>query len=164
MASAHAHTDQVGAVLRGRAVLSRIGIEAWADRAGNHALAFGVASYRGPELFDDADGLVTDRQAVFHRVFALDDVNVGSADGGGGNPHQGVVGPHVGNGFFTYLDTVLPCKYGGFHLGSHTGLHGGGADGVYVDNQYRMAMGSSGSLFLHAARQLTKVNDPASGG
>src|SRR5690606_1423109 len=71
------------AVLRGQAVLAGIGGEAGADGAGDDPLAFLVALYVAPELLDDADRFMTDRQAAGHRVLTLEDVYIGAADGGG---------------------------------------------------------------------------------
>jgi hypothetical protein len=57
-----------------------VALAARRDDAGDDALAFNVAVDRRAELFDDADRLVADRQAVGDWVFALENVNVRPAD------------------------------------------------------------------------------------
>src|SRR5690606_25996884 len=119
MAAATSGGNQVAAVLGRHAVLGGVGAEVRADRAGDDALPFLIARDRAAELFDDAHGLVADREALGDRIFALEDVDVGTADRGGGDADQRVVGPDIRNGLFDQFDTAGFDEYGGFHGGDH---------------------------------------------
>ncbi len=106
MAAAAATGDQIAAVLGRHAILRRVAVEVGADGSGNHALAFLVALHRAAELDDDADRLMANRQAFFHRILALEDVDVGTANGGGGDLDQRVIGADIGNRLVGDLDTT----------------------------------------------------------
>ena len=118
VAAAHALGDEVAAVLRRRAVLRGVGVEVGADRPGNHALAFCVAHHGAAQLFDHTHGFVAHGQALGHRVFALEDVHVRAADGGGRDADQGIVGAHRGDGLADQLNAARFNEDGGFH-GAH---------------------------------------------
>src|SRR5690606_5872365 len=105
------------AVLRGQAVLAGIGGEAGADGAGDDPLAFLVALYVAPELLDDADRFMTDRQAAGHRVLTLEDVYIGAADGGGGDPQQRIIRPDLGNRLVLQFDASGLDEYRCLHHG-----------------------------------------------
>ena len=71
---------RAGAVLAQTAAQAGRGIAGWRDRAGDDPLAFLEASNRRPELLDDADRFMADRQASANRIFALQDMHVSAAD------------------------------------------------------------------------------------
>src|SRR5690606_30455396 len=87
VAAAAPARDEIGAVLARVAVLAGVGREARADGARDHALAFLVAEHRAAQLLDHADGLVADGEPLGDRVLALEDMDVGAADRGGGDAH-----------------------------------------------------------------------------
>ena len=68
------------------------------DRADEDALADLVAGDADAELLDDADRLVADDQPGADRVLALDDVDVGAADGRRRDADHGLAGRGVGRG------------------------------------------------------------------
>src|SRR5689334_1592835 len=98
------------------ATQARVAVAARRYRAGNHALAFFVADHRGSQLLDDADWLVADRQPFGHGAFAPKDMNVGSADRGGGYPQEGIERSDVGDRFGFEDDPPRFDEHGGFHL------------------------------------------------
>src|SRR5690606_33153351 len=59
------------------------------------------------------------RQARRDRILALEDVDVGAADGGRGDANERVVGTDIGDGFIGQLDAAGLDEYSGFHHGSH---------------------------------------------
>jgi hypothetical protein len=103
---------------------------------GNHALAFCVALHGAAQLFDHAHRFVAHGQALGHRVFALEDVHVGAADGGGRDADQRIVGAHVGDGLVDQLDAAGFDENGGFHAKRLADLVArfqvGSADQVYA--------------------------------
>src|SRR5690606_14908967 len=119
MAAAAPGRDQIAAVLRGHAILRRVRAEVRADRASDDALALGIAGDRAAEFLDDPHRLVADRQARRDRILALEDVDVGAADGGGSDANERVVGTDIGDGFIGQLDAAGLDEYSGFHHGSH---------------------------------------------
>ena len=93
----------------------------WRDRAGDNPLAFGKALDRRAEPFDNADRFVPDRQAAFHWIFALEDMDIGAANRGGRNPDQRVERTDVGNRLFAENDLAGLDKNCGFHVVFHWG-------------------------------------------
>ena len=94
-----------------------VGGEAGADGAGDHPLAFPVALHVAAQLFDDAHRFVTDGQAGSDRVFTLENVDVGAADGGRGDAQQRIVGTNLGDGLVLQFDAARLDEHGGFHHG-----------------------------------------------
>ena len=130
MAAAAARCHQVTAVLRRCAILRGIGVEVGADRPGNHPLALAVALHRAAQLLDHADRLVAHRQALGHRVLALQNVHIGAADRGGGDAQQRVVGADSGDGLVGQFNAAGFDKDGGFHAAGHGVLLCKRIDGV----------------------------------
>ena len=106
-----------GAVLRVATAETGRTVAAWGNRAGNDALAFAIALHGGAKLFDDAHWLVPDGQASRHRILALENVDVRSADGGGRDTDQRIERAHVRNGLLVQHDASGLDEDGGFHLG-----------------------------------------------
>ena len=69
------------AALRSVARQARAALAAGRDGTDDHAISRAIADHPGPELPRCAHRFVTDDEPVSHRVFALQDVHVGSADG-----------------------------------------------------------------------------------
>ncbi len=111
----------MAAALRMKTAHRCIGCAGRRDRAGDHPLAFGKALDRRAELFDDADRFMTDGQAAGHRIFAFENMDIGAADGGGGDPDQRVERAYIGNRFLTEYDLAGLDEYGGFHVVFHCG-------------------------------------------
>mgnify|MGYP007089530687 CR=1 FL=1 len=118
-AAAAAAGHQVAAVLRGRAVLCGIGVEVGADRTGDDALAFVIASHRAAEFFNDAHGFVSDRQPLGDRILAFEDMHVRAANGGGGHANQ-----RIGGGLQRWQWLLLPLAL--LWAMVNQGIHGGG--------------------------------------
>jgi hypothetical protein len=74
------------------AIEARFTLSARSDGARDDALADLISGNGVTERGDDAYGLVTDDTAAWYRIFTLQDVNVGSADGRGCHPKQRVGG------------------------------------------------------------------------
>ena len=89
------------------------------DRPGDDALALGVAADGGTELFDDADGFVTDGQALGDGILTLEDVDVGAADRRGRDADQRVHRADIGDGLVLENDPVVLDEDSGFHLAGH---------------------------------------------
>jgi hypothetical protein len=89
------------------------------NRAGDHALAFFEAGYARTQLLDDADRLVPNRQRLGYRIFALENVNVGAADGRGGDSDQCILRADIGDRFVIEDDPPLLNENGGFHHFAH---------------------------------------------
>ena len=85
------------------------------DGARDHALAFDVALDGGAQLFDHADRLVPDRQPACDGIFALQDMDIGAADGGRRDPDQSIQRPHIRNRLFIEHDPSGLDENGGFH-------------------------------------------------
>jgi len=117
--AAHGLVAMAGAaaILSGQAVLAGVGGEAGADGAGDHPLAFLVALHVAAQLFDDAHRFVTDGQAGSDRVFTLENVDIGAADGGRGDAQQRIVGTNLGDGLVLQFDAARLDEHGGFHHG-----------------------------------------------
>jgi hypothetical protein len=113
-----------GTVLGVAAAQAGHAMPARGDGAGDDALALAIASHAGSELLDHADGLVSDRQPPRDGIFALQDVDVRSANRRGGHADQGVERPHVGHGFFIEGNPVGLDEYGSLHRPCHRCLHG----------------------------------------
>jgi hypothetical protein len=60
----------------------------------------------GAELVDDAHRLVADDEPGTDRILALDDVDVGPADGRRGDPHDGLPDAGVRAGYRLDADVV----------------------------------------------------------
>ena len=69
------------------------------DRAGDDSLALAVSLSRRTQLLDHPDRLVTDGQSLCDRVFAFQDVHIGAANRGCGDPEKRVQGPGAGTAF-----------------------------------------------------------------
>jgi hypothetical protein len=96
------------------------------DRACNDPLPLDIAGDRRAELFDDANGLMSDREALGDRVLALQNMDVGTADRGGGDPHQRIGRAHVRNQLLIQDDarmdstiTALPGSRPAFRDNAH---------------------------------------------
>jgi hypothetical protein len=84
------------------------------NRAGDHALAFFEADYARTQLLDDADRLVPDRQTLGYGIFALENVNVGSADGCGGDSDQRILRAVSGIGLSSRTIRPFSAKMAAF--------------------------------------------------
>src|SRR5690606_24489033 len=75
------------------------------------------------------------RQTFGDGVFALEDMNVRAADGGGGDANEGIERTNVGNGLLIENDATRLDKDRGFHLGGHaySPMQGPGAMRRYRD-------------------------------
>ena len=104
-----------GAVLRMEAAQRGMAVSAGADGARDHALALDVALDGGSQLFDHADRLVPDRQPACDGIFALQDMDIGAADGGRRDPDQGIQRPDIRNWLFIEHDPSGLDENGGFH-------------------------------------------------
>ncbi len=104
-----------GPVLGCLAALAGVAEAAGGDGAGNHALALGKARHGRSQLLDDAYGLMADGQAAGHRIFALEDVHVGAADGRGGDAEQRIEEADVRNRLVVEDDAPRLDENGGFH-------------------------------------------------
>src|SRR5690606_40984997 len=98
MAAATAIGGQIAPILRSDAILGGIGVEIGTDRTGDNALALLITLYRATQFLDHTHRFVTDSQAPGDRVLTLENVDVGTANSGGGNTHQCVIGAHIGDG------------------------------------------------------------------
>src|SRR5690606_15027235 len=96
----------------------RIAVTARGDRTGDDTLALDIAGDGRTELFDDPDRFMADREPLHDRILALENVDVGPADGGGCDPHQGVGWPHVGHRLVFQNDAARFDENGGLHLRS----------------------------------------------
>jgi hypothetical protein len=67
--------------LGGLADEAGVALSAGRDRADEDAVTDLVADHSGPELVDDADGLVADDKSRSDRILALEDVDVRATDG-----------------------------------------------------------------------------------
>src|SRR5690606_4067963 len=105
MAAATAIGGQIAPILRSDAILGGIGVEIGTDCSSNNALAFLIALHRATQLLDHTHRLVTDSQASGDRVLTFENVDVGTANSGGGNTHQCVIGAYIGDGLIGQLDT-----------------------------------------------------------
>jgi hypothetical protein len=65
---------------------------------------------------------VPNRQPLGYRILALENVNVGSADGRGGDSDQGVLRADIGDRFVFENDAPFLNENGGFHLLAHSFL------------------------------------------
>src|SRR3546814_11275955 len=74
-----------------------VAVAGWRDRTGDHPLSLAITSDGGAELFDDADRLMADGQPSAHRVLALEDMDVGAADGRCGDAHKRIQGTNLGH-------------------------------------------------------------------
>jgi hypothetical protein len=91
-------------------------VAAGADGAGDDALALGVALDRRPQLLDHADRLVPYRQAARNGILALEDMDVGAADGRRRDADQGIHRTDVRDRFLLEHDPSGLDEDGGFHL------------------------------------------------
>src|ERR1051326_4913130 len=80
-----------------------------------HALAYLVAGYSGPELIDDAVSFVADGQTRFDWILAFHDVDVGSANGGEAHAHPCFAGAGHWDRFFLETEPAGRVKYIGSH-------------------------------------------------
>ena len=85
-------------------------------------MTFLVADNRTPQFFDDANGFVTNREALGDGVFTLEDVDVGAADGGGGDADQCIVGADIGQRLVGEFDAAGFDEHRRFHHGRHSVL------------------------------------------
>ena len=85
------------------------------DGPDQHSIADLVASDTRAELLDDADRLVADDEARADRVLALDDVDVGAADGRGGDTDHRLAGARVGPRDLLDADVARAVEHGGAH-------------------------------------------------
>ena len=67
------------------------------------------------ERVDHPDRLVAEDETRLHRVFALDDVHVGAANGRGGDANHRLAGSRDRFLPFLDLDNAGPAEHGGFH-------------------------------------------------
>src|SRR3546814_9355638 len=74
-----------------------VAVAGWRDRTGDHPLSLEITLDGGAELFDDADRPMADGQPSAHRVLALEDMDVGAADGCCGDAHKRVQGTNLGH-------------------------------------------------------------------
>ena len=71
---------------------------AGADRTGDHPLALGIALHGRTELLDHAHRFMSDGQTARDRVLALQDMDVGAADGRGRDADQRIERADIGIG------------------------------------------------------------------
>jgi hypothetical protein len=88
---------------------------AWRNGASDDPPAFGEALHGGTELFDRANGFVADGEAFCHRVLALQDVDVGTADRCGGDPDQRIQRAHLRDRLAFHYDPAGLDEDRGFH-------------------------------------------------
>ena len=119
MTAAQPSGAQIAPVLAGVAILRRIAVEVGADRPRNHPLAFGIATHRTAELLDHAHRLMPHGQPLLNGIFPFENMHVRTANRGGGDPDQSIVGTHIGNGFFNDFNAPFFNKGGGFHRLAH---------------------------------------------
>ncbi len=81
---------RAGTVLRAESAKTGVAPAARSNCSGNDALSLGVSDYRRPELLDHSDWLVADRETLRDRILTLHDVDVGAADRGRGDAHEGI--------------------------------------------------------------------------
>src|ERR671921_590026 len=82
-------------VLRMAAAQASLAVPARRDRARDDLLPLAVAPHSRAKLFDDADWLVADGQPAGYGILALEDVDVGAADRGGGDADERIERPDV---------------------------------------------------------------------
>jgi hypothetical protein len=92
-----------------------VAVSARADGAGDHALALDITLDGGPQFFDHADGFVPDRKPARDGIFALQDMDIGAADGGRRDPDQGIQRPHIRNRLLIEHDPSGLDENGGLH-------------------------------------------------
>ena len=81
--------------------------------ADNHTLTFPITSHAGAELFDYADRFMANDATAIDGILAFQDVHVRTADGRGGNAHQGLPRPDIGDGLFVQHDAAWFNEHGG---------------------------------------------------
>ena len=111
-------THGLPATLAGMPVKARMALPTGGDGAGNDALPDLVTGDGAAQLFDDADGFVTNDQARSHRILTLENMDIGTADRRGGNAEQGVCRPDVRNGALLEFDLTGFDEHGCAH-GAH---------------------------------------------
>jgi hypothetical protein len=94
-----------------------VAVAARRDGAGNDALAFAVALNCRAELLDHAHRLVADGQALPDRIFALENMDVGTADGRSRNADQRIQRTDVGDWLFFKHDASKLDEDRSSHLG-----------------------------------------------
>jgi hypothetical protein len=94
----------------------RVAVAGRSDRAGDDSLAFRVAGDGGAESLDHTDGLVSDDQALSHRILALADVHVRSADRRRRDPDERIERTDVRDRLLVENDPAGFDEHGRLHL------------------------------------------------
>ena len=106
-----------GPVLGMAAAQAGLAVPARRDRTGDDPLALAVALHGRAELLDHADRLVADGQPSGHRILALEDVDVGAADRGGGDADERIERTDIRDRLLVEDDAAGLDEDGDFHLG-----------------------------------------------
>ncbi len=112
-------------ILRVAAAQRCIAVSARRYGTGDNALPFLITGDGRPQLFDHSDRLVANGQAFFDRVFALQDVNVGTANRRRRDFHQRIGRPHIGHRLLVENNPTRLGEYSSLHIGH--GIFLGGA-------------------------------------
>jgi hypothetical protein len=111
---------RLAAALGLEAIKAGMALAAGGDRAGDDALADFISGHRGAEFFDDADGLMSDDASFGDGVLAFEDVDIGAADGGGGDAEKRVARADLGDRLVFQNDAAWLDKDSGFHGSAST--------------------------------------------
>jgi hypothetical protein len=90
-------------------------LAAGGDGADDDALPDLISRHARSQLLDHADRLVADDAAALDRVLALEDVDIGAADGRGGDPDQRVARPDLGHRLVVEDDATRLDEHGRLH-------------------------------------------------
>src|SRR5262249_13455897 len=108
---------RAGPVLAPAAAQAGRAVPAWRNRPGDDPLALPKSGHRRAQLFDHANGLMTDRKPSLDRIFALQDMNVGATDRRRGDANKGIKRADIRNRFLFENEAARLDKDGRLHLG-----------------------------------------------
>ena len=107
--------DQIAAILRRKTILRRITVEIGTDRTSDDPLSFLVALNSAAQFLDHANRFVPHGQTGNDRIFALQDMYVGPADGGGRDPDQRIIRSDIRDFLVRQFDSARGDKNGCLH-------------------------------------------------
>jgi hypothetical protein len=105
------------ATLRPFATQAVVALPAGRDRTNQHALADGVTRHADAQFVNDADGFMTNDEARFYGILALENMQVRAADRRQRHADHGFARSWFRNGHLFNLDLVGPVEHESFHRG-----------------------------------------------